>query len=108
MVKTKSFALITIVIMMASVTMIAMPVHPVKAQLAASQPVSGPLPSGVTVNATAKTSAYLAFRPTLVGVGQTVLVNMWINPALASNNRLIPQGYVITITEQTETKTSER
>ena len=103
--KAKTTAIIISVLLMTSVMLMAMPVQPVQAQLAATQPVSGPLPTGVTVNVTASdTKAYLSFRPNPIGLGQSLLVNMWINPALASNNRYIPQGYVITITKPDGTK----
>jgi hypothetical protein len=48
---------------------------------AVDDPVSGPLPSGVTPEATESTRAFLSFRPKLVGVNQIVLVNLWLNPA---------------------------
>jgi hypothetical protein len=44
--RTKSFVAFIIVLLMTSVMLIATPISPVQAQLAASQPVSGPLPSG--------------------------------------------------------------
>ena len=75
-----------------------------KAQLAASQPVSGPLPSGVTVNAALDTVAFLSFRPNPIGYGQALLVNLWITPGVASNNRLIPQGFIVTIVKPDGTK----
>ena len=40
------------------------------------------LPAGVTPDVTVKTRAYLSFRPTTVGIGQTFLVNIWTTPAL--------------------------
>jgi len=73
------------------------PIDIAKAQLAASQPVSGSLPSGVTVNATLDTVAFLSFRPNPIGIDQTLLVNLWITPGVSSNNRLIPQGFIVTI-----------
>ena len=90
---------------MASVMFMAVQVQPVEAQtLAAEQPQAGPLPSGVTVQATLTEQAYLSFRPNPVGVGQSLLVNFWVTPGLASNNRLLPQAFVITITKPDGTK----
>jgi hypothetical protein len=101
----KTVALVITALMMASVMMIALPVQPVEAQLAAEQPVSGPLPAGVSVDAYAhNTKMFLSFRPDPIGVGQLLLINMWLNPALASNNRYIPQGFVLTITKPDGTK----
>ena len=103
--KAKTAAIIFAVLMMTSVMMIALPVQPVEAQLAAEQPVSGPLPAGVSVDAYAhNTKMFLSFRPNPIGVGQLLLINMWLNPALASNNRYIPQGFVLTITKPDGTK----
>jgi len=114
--KTKLTAIISIVLLMLSAfTLMAIPLRaqddqphggggtPVPSDwttgnYAEEQAQSGPLPSGVTVDATATgTKAYLSFRPNPVGEGQTILVNMWINPALPRhrNNR----DYKITITD---------
>ena len=41
-----------------------------------------PLPAGVTANHVEETRAFLSFSPTTIGVGQTLLVNVWLNPAL--------------------------
>jgi hypothetical protein len=65
---------------------------------AAEQSVSGSLPSGVTPDITVTgTKAYLSFRPNPVGVGQSILVNMWINPALPTHR--FNKDYKITITD---------
>jgi hypothetical protein len=90
--------------MMISVMCMAMPAQPVQAQLAEDQPVAGPLPAGITPDISAPTVSSLSFTPNPIGVGQSLLVNMWINPALASNNRIAPQAFVITITKPDGTK----
>ena len=92
------------ILLMATVTLMAWQVQQVKGQLAAQQPVSGPLPAGVTADITLNTLTYLSFRPNPIGIGQQLLVNMWLNPPLASNNRLIPKGFTITITKPDKTK----
>lgn len=102
--KVKTTAIIFTVLLLASIMLMAMPIQSTRAQLAAKQPVSGPLQSGVTVARQTATRAFLSFRPVVVGVGQEVLVNMWINPPLPSNNILIPDGFVITITKPDGTK----
>ena len=53
---------------------------PIGAQLATQQPVSGPLPAGVTVSVTATSASFLSIRPNPVGLGQTFLINVWVNP----------------------------
>ncbi len=40
------------------------------------------LPSGVTPDVSEKTRSFLSFNPHVIGVGQPLLVNLWINPAL--------------------------
>ena len=64
------------------------------------------LPSGATPDLTIPTTPYLSFRPNPVGVGQQVLVNMWITPALHVSRYIA--GYQVIITKPdgtTETKT---
>ena len=53
--KSKISAIVVMILMITSVSLITMPI---KAQLAAQQPVSGPLPAGVTVDNTEKTQAF--------------------------------------------------
>lgn len=70
-----------------------------------------PLPSGVTPDLTVHTTAYLSFRPNPVGVGQTILVNMWETPPLHVSRYFV--GYTVTIekpdgTTETITKNSYR
>jgi hypothetical protein len=98
--KTILLTLIAVV----SISLLQISVQPAEAQLAAQQPVSGSLPSGVTVDATVETRAFLSFRPNPIGLGQSLLVNMWINPGVSSNDRLLPQAHVITITKPDGTK----
>jgi outer membrane protein assembly factor BamB len=100
--KIKLTSTIVIVLLMASVALMAMPVQPVKAQLSATQPVSGPLPAGVTVNATVPAKAYLSFRPNPVGLGQPILVNIWTMPAPVAGRMQL--DYKVTITKPDETK----
>ncbi len=100
----KTTVVIIIVLLTASIVLMTMQISPVKAQLAATQPVAGPLPAGATVDTTAETLASLSFRPNPIGLGQGLLINMWLVPALASNDRLLPQAFVLTITKPDGTK----
>ena len=43
---------------------------------------SMPLPTGVTPDQTFETVAHLSFRPNPVGLGQPLLVNMWMQPPI--------------------------
>jgi hypothetical protein len=77
--KTKLTATIAIVLLITSFAV--MINAPVQAQ-GVDEPVSGPLPDGVTPEQTESTRAFLSFRPNPVGVDQVILVNLWVNPAL--------------------------
>ncbi len=99
--KTNSIA-IFLVLLMTSITLIA--TNSVQAQTLLPVGVeptnvqsngSTQLPSGVTPDHEDKTWAYLSFRPTTVGVGQTVLVNLWICPSTYPMQYLT--GYTVTI-----------
>jgi hypothetical protein len=100
--RTKTTTLLAIVVLMSAIASMTLVFQPAEAQPASQQPVSGPLPAGVVVDKTMSTTTFLSFRPNPIGVGQQLLVNMWINPALASNNRLIPKGFRVTITKPDE------
>ena len=78
--KLKSTATILLVLLMASVSLMAN--VPANAQLAAEQPRAGSLPSGVTPSITVGTIPFLSFTPNPIGVGQPLLVNIWIQPPL--------------------------
>ena len=65
-----------------------------------------PLPSGVTPDYQVDTTAYLSFRPNPVGVGQPVLVNVWLTPATHVSRYLSDYKVTITAPDGTvETKT---
>jgi len=104
--KTKMTATIAIILLMTSLTLIAnVPVQPAQAQLSTVQPYIGPLKAGDTPNVTVPTRAYLSFRPNPIGVGQSLLVNLWINPAGNTQNIIVPEGgFVITFTKPDGTK----
>jgi hypothetical protein len=95
-------AVIALVLLMVSVTLMAMPVQPAQAQLAAVQPVSGPLPAGVTPNITVATVAYISIRPTVVGVGQVFLVNLFPVPAPHADRKF--KDFKVTITKPDATQ----
>ncbi len=56
-----------------------------------------PLPAGVTPGATYETIAYMSFRPNPVGLGQPLLVNLWIQPPIFEGRYLT--GYKVTFTK---------
>jgi hypothetical protein len=97
--KTKASAVVAIVLLMASVTLMAMPVQ---AQYKNPQPNGSiPLPAGVTPDISFQPRLGLSFRPNPVGVGQTVLVNMWMEPPTAVTRYIT--GYTVTITKPDKT-----
>ena len=98
--RKRLFAICAILLLMSSVTLM-MTIRPVSAQTF-SQPVSGSLPAGVTPSLTVSPKAYLSFRPDPVGVGQTVLVNIWTTPATSWQR--FHQGYTVTIIKPDGTK----
>jgi hypothetical protein len=96
-------SIIVVFLLMASAMLMAMPVQPAEAQLASQQPTSGPLPSGVTADATIQTIAHLSFRPRPIGLGQPLLVNIWMQPPI-SVARQFTQAFTVTITKPDGTK----
>ena len=99
-IKTKATATIIIVLLTASIMLLA---TPVKAQETAlgGHPSTGSwsttIPAGVTVAYTIKPHPYLSFSPNPIGVGQELLVNMWLTPPSAENKYLT--GYTVTLTK---------
>ncbi|MEM2099535.1 MAG: PQQ-binding-like beta-propeller repeat protein [Candidatus Bathyarchaeia archaeon] len=53
------------------------------------------IPAGVTVEYSIKSHAYLSFTPNPIGLGQELLVNMWLTPPSAENKYCA--GYKVTI-----------
>jgi hypothetical protein len=54
-------------------------------------------PSNVTPNIQVITTAYLALRPNPIGVGQSLLINVWITPPPSADRYM--NGFVVTITK---------
>ncbi len=92
----KLTAIFAIVLLMASISLITLQVQAaLPNQEGGSTP--GPLAAGVTPDLRIKTHAFLSFRPTTVGKGQTFLVNMWLNPAMHASRYM--KNYKVTITK---------
>jgi hypothetical protein len=72
---------IALALLMICGTLMEMLVQPTQAQLAATQPTSGPIPAGATADFTVATTPYLSVRPNPIGINQQLLVNIWILPA---------------------------
>ena len=78
--KTKTAAIFVIVLLMASITLMAMPVQAQITQTVQPNGAIHPLPAGVTPDTFIQPHIYLSLRPTTVGVGQTMLINLWNDP----------------------------
>ena len=77
--KTKMTATIVIVLLMASVTLMT---TTVTAQTNPQKSGAIPLPSGVTPDVSYNTIAHMSFRPNPIGLGQPLLVNVWLQPPI--------------------------
>src|SRR5271169_6351146 len=107
--KQKTITVIAIIILMASLLISTIPVQAQTAQISGGAPQSssytgGPLPAGVTPNDTIETIAYLSVSPNPIGVGQLLLVNMWLQPPVIVNRVVV--GYTVVITKPDGTKDS--
>jgi hypothetical protein len=91
--------LTTIFIIALLMTSISITALQVEAQLTNQEggSIPGPVPTGVTPDLRIKTHAFLSFRPTTIGRGQTFLVNMWLNPATHASRYM--KDYKVTITK---------
>ena len=87
------FLMISPIVMMSNDTIIS-----AKAQLATEQPTAGALPSGVTPSITIETIPFLSFSPNPIGVGQMLLVNMWLIPPI-NVARSLENAFQVTITK---------
>jgi hypothetical protein len=98
--KLNVVATVALVLLISTVTFIAMSNQTVKAvALHTSSDDNGSiaLPQGTTPDITVKTDVYLSFRPSPVGVGQSILVNLWNDPG-PSYARYF-KDYTLTITK---------
>src|SRR5664279_5464238 len=58
-------------------------------------------PSGVTPNVTIATTAFMSLSPNPIGQGQSVLINLWLEPPVAYQRYF--SGYTVTITKPNNT-----
>jgi hypothetical protein len=101
--RRKKFLVICAILLMIFPIAMTSQIEPAKASTpSASQPVTGPLPSGITPNVTVATEAHLSIRPTKIGIGQLLLVNIWTNPGTHVERK--HHDYTVTITKPDGTK----
>jgi hypothetical protein len=96
--RIKAAITIALSLLMATVTLTAMPVR-AQSQTGNIQGnyTGGPLPAGVTPSVTVDTIPYLSVSPNPIGVGEQLLVNVWVQPALQINRA--HTGYTVTFTK---------
>ena len=95
----KAAVIIVIVLVMTSVAIMAIPAQ---AQYQLQSGKSIPLPAGVTPDVTIYPRCFLSFRPSVIGVSQLLLVNVWLTPSGFEPMRVM--GYKITFTKPDGTK----
>ena len=101
--KLKTTATIILLLLMATVTFMAMPTKAQSSLPSGVTPTnlqtggSATLPSGVTASETIYIRAFLSISPNPIGVNQDVLINVWIVPPLHVSRYFT--GYTITITK---------
>ncbi|UCC58926.1 MAG: PQQ-like beta-propeller repeat protein [Candidatus Bathyarchaeum sp.] len=97
--KTKLTAAIAIVLLITSTVLLM--VTPLQAQIdpdlvQINPSVSGPLPSGATVDWTHDVEPRLSFSPNPIGVNQVLLVNYWVTPPPSQQRYMKDYRVVIT------------
>ncbi len=109
----KTIATVTLILLMAAATITLTLEEPVTAQYYDTSGqyhsrMGGSIPEGVTPDITIPTQAFLAVTPNPIGVGQSLLVNVWLTPATDVSR--YHTGYTVTITKPdntNETKTMD-
>ncbi len=100
--RSKTKLVLTSILVMA-MALNALTVMPANAQFTNMQEGgSMALPPGVTPDLSLNTLPYLSFRPNPVGLGQTVMVNLWIQPPLHVSRYF--KDFTVTITTPDGTK----
>lgn len=98
--KEKTIAVIIAMLLVVSIMMIAIPVQAQSSEAHGGTPqlpfTGGPVPAGVTPSTTITTIPYLSFSPNPIGVGQALLVNIWVQPA--THVARAHTGYTVNIT----------
>ena len=99
--KAKILSTLVIILMMTAGSLLSMPVQAQDISHGGSP--SGvpngsiPLPSGVTADMIVGDTVVVAVRPHTVGLGQTVLINFWMEPPVALSRYIA--GYQLTLTK---------
>ena len=106
--KMKITAAAVTIIMIASMTLMTLPAQAQSTVPSGVTPTnlrdggSTLLPSGVTPDLSVDSSVYLSFSPNPIGVGQPLLVNLWMQPPVHVSRQL--KGFIVTFTKPDGTK----
>ncbi len=100
-IKEKTLVIAIVVLLMTSSALLTMPTQALSSihgGASDSEPNGSiPLPAGVTADTIVKSDIYLSFRPNPVGIGQPILVNVWLDPGPSYVRHFT--GYKITFTK---------
>ncbi len=96
--RTKILAAITILLMTASIALLSNFSSISAEAQTTSQPSAGALPAGANPSVTITTDPFLGVSPSTIGVGQSVLVNMWLHPPINVNRQFL-KAFEIVITK---------
>jgi hypothetical protein len=98
-IKNKVTAIMFLSLLLISASAIALSTNAEVEQIGAPQLTPWPTapPQGVTPNVTITTTAFISISPNPIGQGQSVLINLWLEPPVQYNRFF--SGYTITITK---------
>ena len=101
--KNKILAIMSLVIMLVSIACVSFSANAKVEEIGAPQLTawSPAPPSGVTPNVTIATTAFMSVSPNPIGLGQSVLINLWLEPPIAYQRYF--SGYTVTITKPNNT-----
>ena len=96
----KKSVIITLILMLTiAIPLVSLPTNTTtEAQLAPVQPTVQ-IPTGVTPNINVNTIAHLSFRPNPIGIGQPLLINMWMQFETFDRHRKYHDAFQLTITD---------
>ena len=100
----KKFLTTMIVIILAiSIAAISIPANAKVEEIGAPKysPWPTSVPTGVTPNVTVSTTAFISISPNPIGLGQSALINLWLEPPVQYNRFF--SGYTITVTKPNNT-----
>ncbi len=94
----KKFILSLILILTIAISLAPLYINVTTAQLASVQPTVN-IPAGLTANITVDTIAHISYRPNPVGVGQPLLINMWMQFETFDRNKKYVDSFLLTVTD---------